>query len=298
MSIHVLVIEPDPEEVLLLQEVLTELDGGPYWSRWTHLEFAFATNWSQAEALLERRDAVTPIDIALAELDLPDSTPARTFSRFQTIAPEIPIVLLTSKAELPTAERRLQEGAQDVLLKSELDCFPVAAAIRRALHRHRLLTATRALNSRDQNTGLLTRAAFLAALERDREFLIQKDGRILLVLVEPYQAVSFEAADEGGDPTALAGPDLVEAVEALRKSAGPLDLIGRVGKTQLGLALIEKEMGDLPSRREALIQVARSARLAVGTATFDAAGPVSIDGLLKLAQADLGRQTRAVATVR
>ncbi len=298
MSIHVLVIEPDPDEVLLLQEVLSELDGGPYWSRWTHLECVFATNWRQAEALLERRDAITPIDIALVELDLPDSPPARTFARFQTIASEVPMVLLTSQGDLPAAECRLQEGAQDVLLKSELDCLPVAAAMRRALKRHRLLTAMRALTTRDQNTGLLTRAAFLAALERDREFIIQKGGRILLMLVEPCHAGSSESAQQAEDGVLTAGTDLLEAVEALRMSAGPLDLIGRLGRARLGLAMIEKDAGDLESRGKQLRDVARSARLILGTAIFDAARPVSIEGLLKLAEADLAPWTQAVATVR
>ena len=291
MSIHVLVIEPDPDEILLLQEVLAELDGGPYWTQWTHLEFVVAMNWRQAEDLLARRDAITPIDIALAELDLPDSPPARTFSRFQAIASEIPLVLMSSPEDLPAAERRLQEGAQDVLLKSELDCLPLAAAIRRAMKRHRLLSATRALTSHDPDTGLLTRTAFLAALERDRELAMLKGGRILLALLEPCGG-SVESSERAP------GIDLLEEVEALRMSAGPLDLTGRLGETRLGLAMIEKDLGDLDLRREHLREVARSARLLLGTAIFDAARPVSIDGLLKLAEADLAPRTQAVATVR
>ena len=76
----------------------------------------------------------------------------------------------------------VRDGAQDFLLKREVDCAPLARAIRNALERHRLLAAARVTSMTDQLTGLLTRPAFLTLAERDR-LLAERLGRKMMVLM-------------------------------------------------------------------------------------------------------------------
>ena len=59
------------------------------------------------------------------------------------------------------ANRLLREGAQDVVVKAELECAPLARAIRYAIERQRRVSAAQVSAIVDPLTGVLTRAAFL-----------------------------------------------------------------------------------------------------------------------------------------
>ena len=70
-------------------------------------------------------------------------------------------MVLADEPDENLANRLLREGAQDVLLKSELECAPLARAIRYAIERQRRASAARASAFVDHLTGVLTRDAFL-----------------------------------------------------------------------------------------------------------------------------------------
>lgn len=299
MPIRVLVIEPDPESLLFLQDVMTELDGSSHWTHWTNLEAVYACDWAAAAVVLQARAAALlqakendgqTIDVTLADLDLPDSKPNQTFRRYQALAPDVPLILLAGENDRAQAQRLLREGAQDFLLKSELDCAPLAHAIRNAIERHRLLESTRSLSTSDPLTGLTTATRFLAALERERELARQHQSRMLLVVAEPCR--QEEGTPLGSDDCDMA---LLRTAEVMQGFAGPLDLTGRIQAGRLGLALIETTQEPLHQRWDKIRSAARSQGLLLGAAFFDPKHPVSLDGLLKLAVADLEPQ-RSAAT--
>src|SRR5207249_4136275 len=78
------------------------------------------------------------------------------------------------------ATRLVRDGVQDFLLKKQVDCAPLAHAIRNAVERHRQLTAARAAAMTDSLTGLLNRSSFLTFGDRDRK-LAERLGRRLMV---------------------------------------------------------------------------------------------------------------------
>jgi GGDEF domain-containing protein len=115
----------------------------------------------------------------------------------------------------------LRDGAQDFLLRSEVDCKPLAHAIEASIERSRLTRALWNAFQFDEFTGMPNRSGFLYLSEVVRTLLGRHDEPMHLIIAEV----------EGPD-RALPCPsrelDLLEAADALRTCIDAGDLIGRV----------------------------------------------------------------------
>ena len=271
MTLRVLVVESGLEEALFLHDVLAELDGSREWTQWTHIESLFAESWAEATALL----ATERIDVIVLALDLADSEGHHTFRNYQEIAPQIPAVLLVDEgAGLALAESMLREGAQDFLIRSQVDCAPLARAIQNAIGRHRLLAATRATSMMDSLTGLLSREAFLLLADRDRHLAAAMSRRQLVILAE-LQKISEDAQSRD--------LKLVNAAEELRRRAGSADLIARVGLMHLAVSVLDSEKAPAEEVLARLNEAAAKAQISISAAVFDPENPVPLDDLLEQA---------------
>ena len=277
MTLRVLLAESGTEDALFLRDVLTELDGARCWSDWVHLEASHAATWADTEAIL----ATEAVDILLLDPDLRDSQGAETCRRVQAAAPHVPVILLVEPSATSLAERMVREGAQDFLVKQDVDCAPLARAIRNALERHRLLAAIRATSMTDRLTGLLTPPAFLTLAARDRLLAEQLSRRMMIVVAEPAAHDDATQARQGLD---LA---LVEAADGLRGWAGPAALVARLSHSQFGLAVLDTEAESVEEVRARLTAATNDGKIAFGAAVFDPQHPVSLDALLEQAALSL-----------
>jgi PleD family two-component response regulator len=301
------------EDMLFLQDVLTEVDGREYWSDWVHLETVHAGSWEEAEAILTQsgdRSQNQPVDLVLLDLslpvlDLPKPSPrerrrsdpnrgliqgVEAFRRAQAAAPQVPVVLLVGAEEIAVAELLLREGAQDFMVKSQVDCGPLAHAIRNAIERHRYLESARAAAMTDSLTGLLNRAAFLALVERDRKLAAALDRRILVAVAEPDADVLESLHKQQNRDLAL-----VEAAERLRGLAGPLDLVARLGERGFALAVFETEDRTLEDAWVRLKDASASLKLNLGASVFRPESPLTLDELLEQAVHTLDKPQLAPA---
>src|SRR4051812_14087696 len=130
MTLRLLVVEPDAEDLLFLQEALSEIEGGRHWGNWVHIETLLAHSWAKTSAIL----AGESVDLILLNLNLADSQGAETFRQAQA-ATQVPIILLTSSEEAEVSARLIRDGAQDFLVTRQIDCAPLAHAIRNAIER-------------------------------------------------------------------------------------------------------------------------------------------------------------------
>jgi PleD family two-component response regulator len=204
---------------------------------------------------------------------------AEAFRRAQAAAPQVPVVLLVSSEEIAVAELLLREGAQDYLVKSQVDCGPLAHAIRNAIERHRYLESARAAAMTDSLTGLLNRAAFLALVERDRKLAAAMDRRILVAVAEPDgEALDGLHRQQNRD---LA---LVEAAERLRGLAGPLDLVARLEERGFAFAVFETEDRTLEDAWARLKGASASLKLNIGASVFRPESPLTLEELLAQAE--------------
>jgi len=292
VTLRVLLAESGTDDAVFLREVLTELDGSRCWSDWVHLEASHAITWADTAAIL----ATQTVDVLLLNPDLQDSQGAETFRRVQAAAPHVPVILLIEPAATPLAERMVRDGAQDFLLKNEVDCVPLARAIRNALERHRLLDAARATSMTDPLTGLLTRPAFVTLAERDR-LLAERIGRKMMILLA--ERAEPDALDEsamhlyGEQGRDLA---LVETADDLRRLAGPAALVARLSHSRFGLAALDTLAESVEEVRARLQAAGADGKLAFGAAVFHPQEPVSLDVLLEHATQGLHSKANNVGT--
>jgi two-component system cell cycle response regulator len=279
MNLRVLLVESEPEDVLFLREVLLEIESGGFWTNWVHIEVLHAMTSIEAVAILGNE----PIDVILLDPNLTDSQGVDTFRRIQLAADRIPMLLLTGAEDDSIAVQMIREGAQDFLIKNEVDCAPLAHAIRNAMERHRMVAAMRASTTADSLTGLPNRAVFLTYAGRDLK-LAERLGRRLMVLVaEPRDLIELCTAF-GDQRRDLA---LVEAADHLRSLAGPTDLIARIGEMRFAVSIFDTEAESVEEAWARIHSAAAVYRLAVGAAIFDAQRPVALEVLLEQAALDL-----------
>jgi diguanylate cyclase (GGDEF)-like protein len=277
---RVLLVESESEDALFLRDVLAEIEEGRYWSNWVHIEMLHAPTWSDAAAIL----ATESVDIILLDLDLADCQGVDTFRRSQAAAAHIPVVLLAGGSQDEAmATRLVRDGAQDFLLKKQVDCAPLAHAIRNAVERHRQLTAARAAAMTDSLTGLLNRSSFLTFGDRDRK-LAERLGRRLMVMVAEPKNLSEIAAAYGEQRRDLT---LVEVADHLRSLASPADLLARIGQARFGLTIVDTEAEPVEAAWARIHHAALEHRIVIGSAIFDPESPLSLDALLEQAALDL-----------
>jgi glutamate dehydrogenase (NAD(P)+) len=80
------------------------------------------------------------IDVVLLDLMLPDSASLETFARLHAHAGHTPIVVLSGVADLAVAARAVEAGAQDYLVKGQIDGALLVRSLRYALERARART--------------------------------------------------------------------------------------------------------------------------------------------------------------
>ena len=107
-SLKLLLVEDNSLDVRLLQEIL---------KRAPH-EFALTTVGYMSEA--ESHLASNAADIILLDLGLPDAQGLEAMRRAHEAAPRVPLVVLTGCNDELLADRALQEGAQDFLVKGQI----------------------------------------------------------------------------------------------------------------------------------------------------------------------------------
>ena len=127
-NIQVLVIEDNPGDFRLIQEMLFEAKDKSF-------QVELAKNLSLALKRLKQGG----IDVVMSDLGLPDSQGLATFEHLHTNSPDIPIVILTSTYDDETmAVEAVSKGAQDYLIKGQVDGKLVSRVLRYAVERMRL----------------------------------------------------------------------------------------------------------------------------------------------------------------
>ncbi len=158
--VSVLLVEDDTDDAVLLRAMLDEVPQTPI--RLTH---ARRLEEALAQAASHRFDA------ALVDLSLPDSQGLATFAALHQAQPALPIVVLTGLDDQTVAMTAVHEGAQDYLVKGQVNGSVLVRSIRYAIARQRA-SYYRAL--------LAERERFDAAISQmsDGIIVLEKDWRI------------------------------------------------------------------------------------------------------------------------
>lgn len=123
-EISVLLIEDNPGDARLIQEYLSE-------SLSTRFIVEHSDSLSQGFDSLHRK----MMDIILLDLSLPDSHGFDTLKAVRSRSPDIPIVILTGLGDERVAVEAVKQGAQDYLVKGEVDSNLLVRSLRYAIER-------------------------------------------------------------------------------------------------------------------------------------------------------------------
>ncbi len=125
---NVLLIEDNPEDVQVIQAVLSDEEGVNF-----HVSYA---DWL-ATGLNTLAQGST--DVVLLDLGLPDSKGLDTLLTVRQHAPSVAIVVLTASDDERMAAQALQQGAQDYLVKGYMQVYPnlLQRSMRYAIERKR-----------------------------------------------------------------------------------------------------------------------------------------------------------------
>jgi diguanylate cyclase (GGDEF)-like protein/PAS domain S-box-containing protein len=154
VPMKILIVEDNPADHRLFREMLGEVQHAPY-------ELLHANRLSAALQRLEQET----IDVVFLDLGLPDSQGLNTFQRLYRQIPDIPIVVLSGEDNEEWAVEAVRQGAQDYLIKGEVNGALLLRSMRYACERMRFRQALsesetkyRALfESAGDGIGILTR---------------------------------------------------------------------------------------------------------------------------------------------
>jgi len=128
-QIKVLLVEDNPGDVRLIRELLKEAASAQF-------------NVTPASDLGEALELVVDkeLDVILLDLNLPGSAGLDTLDRVHSSAPRVPIVVLTGLADEVVGEEAVKRGAQDYLVKGQVDSLLLSKSLRYGIERSRLMT--------------------------------------------------------------------------------------------------------------------------------------------------------------
>ena len=123
----VLLVEDNPGDTRLLREMFNEDSS-------LNVDLTCVSFMADAE----RHLAAHAVDSVLLDLGLPDAQGLAAIRRARAAAPGIPLVVLTGMDDEALAAQSLQEGAQDYLIKGQIETRGLLRALRYAGERKRL----------------------------------------------------------------------------------------------------------------------------------------------------------------
>lgn len=108
-------------------------------SNTTHFDLRQAQSVNEAETCIGHEH----FEVMLLDLTLPDSQGLGTYMRAKAVAPALPIIVLTGTDDQQTALQAVRSGAQDYLVKGQVDGRMLSRVIRYAIERKRAQDALR-----------------------------------------------------------------------------------------------------------------------------------------------------------
>jgi DNA-binding response OmpR family regulator len=122
--VRTLLVEDNPGDARLIGEMLAEVAQGQF-------DLVTVGRLSQALQSLFAEN----FGVVLLDLSLPDSQGLETFTRMQGQSARTPIVVLTGLADETLAVKAVQEGAQDYLIKGQVEGNLLVRSMRYAIER-------------------------------------------------------------------------------------------------------------------------------------------------------------------
>jgi two-component system cell cycle response regulator len=226
MPMRVLMIADNEDDILLIKEFLSEVD--------VTLNLRCADRVEKGLTVLGEED----IDVVLLDIAIPGSPGLEALGRVSGKVPHLPIVVLTGYDDQALGIESISRGAQDYLIKQEINSHLLGRSIKHAIERKRIEQELINVNRELRHTVEKLKEANRRILENQKSVIEEERLKALLEM-------SGTTAHELNQPlTSLLGH-----IELMRlrkdnpkKLAHHLDIIESSGKR---IADIAKKISDL-----------------------------------------------------
>ena len=273
--IRILLVEDNPGDARLLQIALEEADAPAL----------VMEHVVRLETALDRLEH-EPFSAVLLDLSLPDAHGLDTVTRARHAAPHVPIIVLTGLSDQETALRAVQEGAQDYLVKGEVEGSVLVRSLRYAIERHRLQTQIQAMSLVDDLSGLYNRRGFLTLAEQQLKVAVrQRRGVALLYAdMDGMKQINDRFGHAEGDCA------IMETARLLTSTFRNSDIVARLGGDEFAILAVDVSQADVERvaarleeslrARNALMPHPYPLSVSVGAVHYDPAIPCSLEELM------------------
>ena len=174
-------------------------------------------------------------DVVLLDLHLPDSQGLETLIKAHAQAPEVPIVVLSGVDDDTVALEAVRRGAQDFLVKGQVDAVRLRRILRYAMERHRMQESLRGLALIDELTGLYNRRGFLnlAAHHMKLARRTQRGSVLACADLDGLKQINDTFGHREGDQA------LIGTAGILRKMFRTSDILARIGGDEFTILAIQ-----------------------------------------------------------
>lgn len=278
--IKVLLIEDNEDEAKLMKYALNGVIDCCF-------EFTHVVRLSEALKQMESEK----FDVVLLDLSLPDSQGIGTFSKMQPYTSIVPVVVLTGLDDEFLALKAVSDGAQDYLVKQQVNIGLLSRVIRHAIERHRLIEKINSLSLRDDLTELHNRRGFFLFADQHLKLTERKKDELFLIFfdLDGLKSINDTFGHYEGDNA------LKAAAQALKKSFRDSDIVARIGGDEFAVLTIQSPQTTAETIavriedkfKEQNVHHPRPYRLSVsfGILKFSSVPSASIDKLLSQADA-------------
>ena len=246
-AIKVLLIEDSPGDARFIQAMIVD----------SLLGFRLEHVTRLGEALTEI--SKDPPDVILLDMTLPDSTGLNTLAEVRKAATRTPVVVITGLDDEEVGVQAVQEGAQDYLIKGQIDGNMVVRAINYAINRQRILNeGMERFALFDTLTNVLNRRGLqqFLSVESDRAGRTGSDLVVVLVDLDDFKRINDSLGHAVGDTV------LKDIAQRLKSTLRPSDQVSRIGRDEFLLVLPETRFAEG-------LEVAERVRLALSTSVLE-----------------------------
>ena len=225
-NIKILLIEDNPGDARLIREILQEING-------ESLDLKWMKKLADAIVCLKKEE----FDIILTDLSLPDSQDLNTLRQLLSQTQSRPIVILTGLDDMTFALKAVKEGAQDYLLKENLNSFSLNRSIQYAIERQKAQETVRAMSYIDELTGLYNRRGFyhIARQQLTIQNRIKFSFCLLFANLDSIKWINDQFGHEQGDAA------LKQIARVFKKSFRGSDVIARIGGDDFVVLVMNSE---------------------------------------------------------
>jgi len=219
---HVLLIEDNPIDILLIRELLGKRKKTVY--------FVEAVNNLKSGMLFLQNEKP---DVILLDLFLPDSQGIKTFDTLYAQRINIPIIVSTAFEDENAALLAVNNGAQDYLLKGTITSALLSRSIKYAIERKKAENKITYLALYDTLTDLPNRRLFFDRLSQSfsRAHRYKTKVGLMFIDLNKFKAINDNYGHEMGDKV------LQNVGTRLKAAVRETDTAARLGGDEFGIIL-------------------------------------------------------------